>query len=91
MRCCPGTAAAPQAASGHLCVHVVSPAGETDGQIIVTDPTDPDAQTPLGTEYNVGTAIHGTLGDGTVHHSGSAFSTQKQEMTTTLNSEDPGQ
>lgn len=60
---CPGTAAAPEAASGNLCVYLSEITPDEVGQVIVVDP---GATEFSGTNYNQATEEAATLGDGKV-------------------------
>jgi hypothetical protein len=60
---CPGTAEAPEAASGNLCVYVAQTVPNGEGTVIVIDPT---RTTLFGVNYNLKTAKVTTFEDGTV-------------------------
>lgn len=60
---CPGTAAAPKAAKGNLCVYAALSLPAGSGQILVTDPA---GESPSGVNYNVESEVGSVLGDQTV-------------------------
>jgi hypothetical protein len=64
---CPGSAAAPEAKSGHLCVYVTSTVPNGAGQVIVVDPSIVELS---GLNYNLETDTETVFADGTVSRIG---------------------
>ncbi|HVQ58075.1 MAG TPA: hypothetical protein VMS60_04120 [Solirubrobacterales bacterium] len=64
---CPGTAAAPEAKSGHLCVYVTATVPSGKGQVIVSDPAIAELS---GVNYDLEDAEGTTFADGTVSRFG---------------------
>ena len=60
---CPGSAASPAAASGHLCVYLTFATASASTQVVLLDIS---GTADNGVNYNVNTATSTTLGDGRV-------------------------
>jgi hypothetical protein len=61
---CPGSAEAPEAAPGNLCVYITSALPATgDGQVLVTDPAQ---ATSSGVNFHIETGVASVVGEGKV-------------------------
>jgi hypothetical protein len=70
---CPGTVAAPDALSGHVCLYMAEEPGDAGANVQILDPSNPLA-TASGLDWNPTTEVTSPFGDGRVSKFGFGLS-----------------